>query len=119
CTAPHLRCRPLCRRCYNTPIVTSLQPAPTFALPATPFLTSSPEVGHGRAATTSAAAAIFGAPLDLTESFRSGAHGGPAAVRYMSDGLESYSPLLDRDLEDVVTRDLGDVDVRGLNMPAA
>jgi agmatinase len=66
-----------------------------------------------------AAASVFGAPLDLTESFRSGARGGPAAVRYMSEGLESYSPVLDRDLEDFLTRDLGDVALDGLEMPEA
>jgi agmatinase len=87
---------------------------PTFARLATHFLASSPEPGQG-----AAAASIFGAPLDLTESFRTGAHGGPAAVRYMSDGLESYSPVLDRDLEDLGIRDLGDVDLEQLAMPDA
>jgi agmatinase len=92
-------------------------PLPSFAPPATPFLASSPEPAEA-AAGPSVAAAIFGAPLDLTESFRSGAHGGPSAVRYMSDGLESYSPVLNRDLEDVVVRDLGDVQLRGItDMP--
>jgi agmatinase len=37
----------------------------------------------------------------------------------MSEGLESYSPLLDRDLEDLAIRDLGDVELAGLEMPAA
>lgn len=91
---------------------------PSFAPPATPYLASSPESGDGAA--RPAAAAIFGAPLDLTESFRSGAHGGPGAVRYMSDGLETYSPVLDRDLEDLVVRDLGDVLLDGIvDVPAA
>jgi agmatinase len=84
----------------------------SFALPATPFLASSPEV------TLPAAAALFGAPLDLTESFRSGAHGGPAAVRLMSEVLETYSPLLDRDLGDLNVLDLGDV-VLGSSMQPA
>jgi agmatinase len=36
----------------------------------------------------------------------------------MSDGLETYSPVLDRDLEDLVVRDLGDLQLEGLtNMP--
>jgi agmatinase len=87
---------------------------PIFAPPATRFLASSPESGDPAAA--SAAAAIFGAPLDLTESFRSGAHGGPAAIRYTSDGLESYSPILDRDLEDLRVRDLGDVVLHDADM---
>jgi agmatinase len=87
---------------------------PSFARPAILFLASSPESPD--TAAPPAAAAIFGAPLDLTESFRGGAHGGPAAVRYMSEGLESYSPVLDRDLEDVFVRDLGDLELAGLEM---
>jgi agmatinase len=55
----------------------------------------------------------------MTESFRSGAHGGPAAIRYMSDALETYSPTLDRDLEDVAVRDLGDLELRQLAMADA
>ena len=86
---------------------------PTFALPAIRYLASSPDLRAGDAV---AAAAIFGAPLELTESFRGGTHGGPAAVRYMSEGLESYSPVLDRDLEDFLTRDLGDLTLDGLEM---
>jgi agmatinase len=85
---------------------------PTFAPPVTHFLASSAEV-------TAAQAAIFGAPLDLTESFRSGAHAGPAAVRYISDVLETYSPVLQRDLEDVRFADLGDVLLGGLGMADA
>lgn len=78
----------------------------SFAPPATPFLASSPELAPAERV----AAAIFGAPLDVTESFRAGAAHGPAAVRYMSDSLESYSPVLDRDLEDCSIVDLGDLD---------
>ncbi len=37
----------------------------------------------------------------------------------MSEGLESYSPVLDRDLADLRIRDLGDVDLSGLEMPKA
>jgi agmatinase len=55
----------------------------------------------------------------LTESFRSGAHAGPAAVRYVSDVLETYSPVLDRDLEDLSFADLGDLPLRGLSMAEA
>ena len=91
-------------------------PAPIFAPPATPFLASSTaEALAGQPL----AAAIFGAPLDLTESFRSGAHGGPAAVRCMSESLESYSPALDRDLTDLRVVDLGDLDLQAAAMPAA
>jgi agmatinase len=58
------------------------------------------------------AAALFGAPLDTTESFRSGAADGPAAVREFSEALETYSPTLDADLEDMALLDLGDVGAR-------
>jgi agmatinase len=99
--------------------VTSLQPPPTFAPPATPFLASSPDPGRLAAAAPRASAAIFGAPLDLTESFRAGAHGGPTAIRFMSQGLESYSPVLDRDLEDLRLFDLGDLDLSDTPMSEA
>jgi agmatinase len=88
--------------------VTSLQLPPSFAPPVTPYLASSPE--PAAEAGKPLAAAIFGAPLDLTETFRSGAGGGPTAVRYMSDVLETYSPVLKRDLTDLAFRDLGDLD---------
>lgn len=62
-------------------------------------------------------AVVFGAPLDLTESFRAGAAEGPATVRAVSDVLESYSPVLDRDLvEDAALLDLGDLGLDGLVM---
>ncbi|HEX8967103.1 MAG TPA: agmatinase, partial [Chloroflexota bacterium] len=60
-----------------------------------------------------------GAPLDATETFRPGAHGGPSAVRCMSDGLESYSPVLGRDLEDLSVRDLGDLELGDLTIEQA
>lgn len=88
----------------------------SFEAPVTRFLASSAEPTEAGAP---AAAAIFGAPLDLTESFRSGAHAGPTAIRAMSDALETYSPLLDRDLRDLRVLDLGDVALRGLDMPQA
>lgn len=58
-----------------------------------------------------AAAAFFGAPLDATTSFRPGTGAGPAAIRRLSDSLETYSPQLDRDLEDLRLVDLGDLDL--------
>jgi agmatinase len=86
----------------------------SFAPPATRFLASSAEPAE-----QPVAAALFGAPLDLTESFRSGARGGPAAVRYMSDSLETYSPVLDRDLDDVRLCDMGDLQLGALPMAEA
>jgi len=56
-------------------------------------------------------AVIIGAPLDRTESFRSGTREAPERIRAVSDVLEMYSPLLGADLEDVALADLGDVPI--------
>ncbi len=58
----------------------------------------------------SARVALLGCPFDKTASFRRGARFGPDAVREASDCLETYSPHLDKDLEDAALCDLGDVD---------
>lgn len=58
-----------------------------------------------------AAAAILGAPMDQTASFRPGARHGPRQIRSVSEVLEEYSPRLDRDLADYRYADLGDVTV--------
>ncbi len=55
------------------------------------------------------AVALYGVPYDGTTSFRPGARFGPAAIREVSSGLESYDPQLDRDLEDLAFADLGAV----------
>ena len=66
-----------------------------------------------------AAAAFFGAPLDATGSFRPGMGAGPGAVRRLSDSLETYSPVLDLDLEDLALVDLGDLDLEGISVEGA
>ena len=53
---------------------------------------------------------LLGCPFDETASFRRGARFGPQAIREASDCLETYSPHLDKDLEEVALCDLGDVD---------
>lgn len=53
--------------------------------------------------------AIFGAPYDGTASYRPGSRFAPAAIRAASDGLETYSPKFDADLEDVGFADVGDL----------
>ncbi len=40
-------------------------------------------------------------------------------MRYVSDALETYSPVLDRDLEDLRVADLGDVALDGVDMAEA
>jgi agmatinase len=54
---------------------------------------------------------IFGVSYDGTTCFRPGARFGADGVRFFSENLETYSPVLNRDLEDVNFRDLGNVDV--------
>lgn len=54
---------------------------------------------------------IFGVPFDGTTSFFPGTRLGPARVREVSDGIETYSPLLDRDLLDRRYFDAGDLDL--------
>ena len=54
---------------------------------------------------------LFGAPFDSTTSFRPGTRFAPHAVRSESFGLETYSPVLDRDLEDIGVFDSGDIEL--------
>ena len=54
---------------------------------------------------------LFGVPYDGTTSFRPGTRFGPAAIREVSQGLETYCPQLDMDLEDLAFADLGAVDI--------
>ena len=55
---------------------------------------------------------LFGAPYDSTTSFRPGTRFGPAAMRMESFGIETYSPLQDRDLvDDAKVFDSGDLEL--------
>ncbi len=58
---------------------------------------------------------LIGVPYDATSSFRRGSRLGPAAIRWASESIETYSPALDRDLEAVPFVDLGDLRVDGLD----
>lgn len=62
---------------------------------------------------------LFGAPYDGSASFRPGARFGPSDMRRDSWGLETYSPVLDRDLEDARVCDLGDLELPAGNAPLA
>lgn len=53
---------------------------------------------------------IFGAPYDGTVSYRPGTRFAPSAIRNESFGIESYSPYLKKDLEDIKVFDAGDLD---------
>ena len=54
---------------------------------------------------------LFGVPYDGTTSFRPGTRFGPAAIREVSAGLETYCPQLNLDLDDLDFADLGAVDL--------
>jgi len=70
------------------------------------FLEARPEIQPG-------APALLGVPYEGTACFRKGTAGGPRAIREASEGLESYSPRLQRDLADVAFADLGDLVLPG------
>lgn len=53
---------------------------------------------------------IFGAPFDGTTSYRPGTRFASAAMRNESIGIETYSPYLDKDLEDYNIFDGGDLE---------
>ena len=54
---------------------------------------------------------LFGVPYDGTTSFRPGTRFGPAAIREVSQGLETFCPQLDRDLDDLAFADLGALEI--------
>jgi agmatinase len=60
------------------------------------------------------AVAMAGVPYDATSTFRAGSRLAPAAIRWASQSIETYSPILHRDLEDVAFADLGDLEVADL-----
>jgi agmatinase len=54
---------------------------------------------------------VFGIPFEGTVNLRRGADHGPRDLRIASDSIETYSPALDRDLEDLAILDLGDCEL--------
>lgn len=54
---------------------------------------------------------IFGAGFDGTVTYRPGSRFGPQAMRSEFYGLETYSPLLDRDLTEIAVCDGGDLEL--------
>jgi agmatinase len=54
---------------------------------------------------------VFGAGFDGTATFRPGSRFGPQAMRSDFYGLETYSPLLDRDLTEIAICDAGDLEL--------
>jgi agmatinase len=64
-----------------------------------------------RASLSDARIAIFGIPFEGTVNLRRGADHGPRDLRIASDSIETYSPVLDRDLDDLAIADLGDCEL--------
>jgi len=59
----------------------------------------------------SSTAVLFGVPFDGTTSFKPGARFAPNAMREDSWAIESYSPYLDLDLEDLKLFDYGNLEL--------
>ena len=61
---------------------------------------------------------LVGVGFDGTACFRKGAAAGPAAIRRVSEDIETYSPYLDRDLEEIHPfYDLGDLALSNCGEP--
>lgn len=60
---------------------------------------------------TEAELVIKGFGFDGTVSFRPGTRFAPASIREHSDAIETYSPYLDKDMEDYCIHDAGDLDL--------
>ncbi len=61
---------------------------------------------------------LIGVPYDATSSFRGGSRWGPTAIRWASESIETYNPLIDRDLEHLPFVDGGDLQLEALDPPA-
>ena len=64
-----------------------------------------------RATLGDARIAVFGIPFEGSVNLRHGADRGPTDLRLASDSIETYSPALRRDLEDLAMADLGDCEL--------
>ena len=72
------------------------------------MIPAEPRFIHCRASFPEARIALFGIPFEGRINLRHGADKGPKSLRVGSDSIETYSPFLDRDLEDLAIADLGD-----------
>lgn len=66
----------------------------------------------------SAEIVLMGIPMDITSCFRPGSRMGPPAIRSASEGLEEYSPYLDRELGECSFYDGGDLELPFGNVEA-
>src|ERR671936_3047570 len=54
---------------------------------------------------------LYGIPFEGRVNLRKGADSGPLDLRRASDSIETYSPFLDRDLDDLRLADIGDCEL--------
>jgi agmatinase len=54
---------------------------------------------------------VYGIPFEGRVNLRKGADAGPRDLRLASDSIETYSPWVDRDLEDLALADIGDCEL--------
>jgi len=54
---------------------------------------------------------LYGIPFEGRVNLRKGADSGPRDLRLASDSIETYSPFLDRDMEDLPLADIGDCEL--------
>src|SRR5262250_2786595 len=54
---------------------------------------------------------VYGVPFEGRVNLRKGADSGPRDLRLASDSIETYSPSLDRDMEDLPLADIGDCEL--------
>ncbi len=54
---------------------------------------------------------VIGIPFDATSSFRSGSRFAPNSIRLFSDSIETYSPYFDKDIENILFFDYGNVEI--------
>jgi agmatinase len=64
-----------------------------------------------RASLPEARIALFGIPFEGRVNLRRGADHGPRELRLASDSIETYSPALGRDLDDLAIADVGDCEL--------
>lgn len=81
--------------------------------PRVPFLGASQVITPG-------CPGLLGIPYDKTASFRKGTRKGPDGIREISEeGIETYSPTQDRDLEEIPFSDLGNLEIDNDAAPEA
>lgn len=76
-----------------------------------PFMTHDGRFVASQDTPRNASVILFGAPFDGTTSFVPGTRFGPRRIREASVGIETYSPALDRDLEEIRFFDHGDLEL--------